>query len=67
MKIYGVNLVLVPEHPWFPLVAGGHVPRRLPLPDQARGFVVEVVVPGKRLRYLDLTPCVQGESSSTSG
>jgi hypothetical protein len=57
-----LDLVRVSERLWFPHLAGGYLPRRLPLPDQARGFVVEVVALGKRLRYLDHTPRVQGES-----
>jgi hypothetical protein len=57
-----LDLVRFPERLWFPHLAGGYLPRRLPLPGQARGFVVEVVALGKRLRYLDHTPRVQGES-----
>ncbi len=57
-----IDMARIPERLWFPLLAGGPSPRRLPLPDQARGFVVDVVVSGKKLRYLDHTPRVQGES-----
>jgi hypothetical protein len=57
-----LDLVRFPERLWFLLPAGGYLPRRLPLPNQARGFMVEVVALGKRLRYIDHTPRVQGES-----
>ena len=57
-----LDLVRFPERLWFLLPAGGYLPRRPPLPNQARGFMVEVVALGKRLRYIDHTPRVQGES-----
>ncbi len=51
-----------PERLRLPLLTGKYLPGRSLLPEKGRGFVVDVVVLGKRLRYLDHTPRVEGES-----
>ena len=57
-----LDLARRPERLRLPLPAGSHLPGRSLLPEKGRGFVVDVAVLGKRLRYLDHTPRVEGES-----
>ena len=57
-----LDLARRPERLRLPLPAGSHLPGWSLLPEKGRGFVVDVAVLGKRLRYLDHTPRVEGES-----